>query len=68
MLVSRFGSDTGIVRQNLQSVAETRETVLFQPVGAQELSIAVSSFQRLASPVPPTFSKNSKKEPITEVN
>jgi hypothetical protein len=39
-----FGSDTGIVRQNLQNPAKTREILLFQPISAQGLSIAVSSF------------------------
>jgi hypothetical protein len=39
-----IGSDTGIVRLNLQNAAKTRETLLFQLVGAQGLLIADSSF------------------------
>jgi len=39
-----FGSDTGIVRQDLQKRGKNKETVLFQSVGAQELSIADSFF------------------------
>jgi hypothetical protein len=38
------GRETGIVRQSLQRSGKTRETVLFQLVGSQGLSIGISSF------------------------
>ena len=57
----------GLSGRIFKNAAKTRETVLFQLVGTQGLSIADSSFLRLASPVPPAFSKNSKKETGAEV-
>jgi hypothetical protein len=43
-LILRLAAIPGLSDRIFKNTAKTRETLLFQPVGAQALSIAVSSF------------------------
>ena len=62
-----FGSDTGIVRQNLQKRSKIRETVLLQLVGVQYFQSLIAPFSAWRAPFRLLLAKTAKRKRV-EVN